>query len=296
MKRKYRSVSGLQRILFVSFALLTILLIGPQAAQAEEAGSEESLPDRFMIRGGYAYVFGADTTFGINGTSGVGTSVDFSTLLKGKQTDNAWRIDSAFRFNPKHSIGFSYYNVLRKGNNTINADITVGDTTFAVGGQVSSRLNVGMYRFYYNYSFHHDDKVELAGSVGFYMADISTSLTGNLTCTGSTVCSGVPTTPGATSEKLLAPLPSVGFLVNYNFTPRLRGMGRFDWFYVDSGNFKGAMNEVYIGLEYRIFKPFAVGAAYDRLSINVDYEPTGESGWTIQNDWNMLYAFGSFYF
>jgi len=249
-----------------------------------------------MIRGGYAYVFGADTTFSVNGSSGIGANVDFNTLLKGKQTDNMWRVDSLYRFNPKHSVGFSYYDVLRKGNNTINADITVGDTTFAVGGQVSSRLDIEMYRLYYNYSFHHDDKVELAGSIGMYFADISLSLTGNLTCTGSTVCSGVPTNPGAESSKLFAPLPTFGLLANYNFTPRLKGMARFDWFYVDTGNFKGSMNEVYLGLEYRIFRPFAVGAAYDRLAINVDYEPTGNSGWTVANDWNLLYAFGSLYF
>jgi len=296
MRGMCNGLPGLRRTLFTSVLISTLFFAGTLTVQAEESGSQESLPDRFTIRGGYAHVFGADTTFGINGSSGVGTSVDFSTLLKGKQTDNVWRVDSLYRFNPRHSIAFSYYDVLRKGNNTINADITVGDTTFAVGGQVSSRLDVGMYRFYYNYSFHHDDKVELAGSVGFYIADISLSLTGNLTCTGSTVCSGLPTNPGTASSKLFAPLPSIGFLVNYHFTPRLKGMGRFDWFYVDSGNFKGAMNEVYLGVEYRIFKPFAVGAAFDRLSINVDYEPTGNSGWTIINDWNMLYAFGALYF
>lgn len=296
MTRMSRRMPGSHRTLFICLTVTAILSTGIQTAQGEESGPQEGLPDRFMIRGGYAYVFGADTTFGVNGTSGVGTSVDFSTLLKGKQTDNAFRIDSAFRFNERHSIGFTYYNVLRKGNNTINADITVGDTTFAVGGTVASRLSMDMYRFFYNYSFHHDDKVELAGSLGLYFANISLGLSGNLTCTGSTVCSGLPTNPGTESSTLLAPLPTVGFLVNYNFTPRLKAMGRFDWFYVDTGNFKGAMNEIYLGLEYRIFKPFAVGAAYNRLSATVDYEPTGNSGWKIQNDWNMLYLFGSLYF
>lgn len=99
------------------FALAVfVLLAGFQPAQAEEAGSQDSFPNRFMLRGGYAYVFNADTTVAINGSSGLGATLDLSRALKAQREDNAWRIDSLYRFNPKHSIGFSYYDVTRKGN------------------------------------------------------------------------------------------------------------------------------------------------------------------------------------
>jgi hypothetical protein len=35
---------------------------------------------------------------------------------------------------------------------------------------------------------------------------------------------------------------------------------------------KGSMTEVYLGLEYLTFKHFALGAAYDYLSVNADYQ------------------------
>ncbi|GKS59320.1 DUF481 domain-containing protein [Nitrospira sp.] len=278
------------------FVLTSVLLVGAGTANAEDTGSQEELPDRFMIRGGAAYVFNADTTFGINGSSGLGALVDFSQVLKGQRDDFSWRIDSYYRFNPRHSVGFSYYNVRRKGDARLDADINVGDTTFAAGGQVLSTLDIGLYRFYYNYSFHHDEKVELAGSVGLYFADIGLNLSGNLTCTGSPSCTGLPQTPRAESSTLTVPLPSLGFLVKYNFTPRLQAHARFDWFYVDTGNFQGDMNELYLGLEYRLFKHFSIGAAFNRLDVNVKYLPDQGSGFNVSNNWNMLYGFGSLYF
>ncbi|MDH4245242.1 MAG: hypothetical protein OEV38_15965 [Nitrospira sp.] len=56
------------------------------------------------------------------------------------------------------------------------------------------------------------------------------------------------------------------------------------------------MTEMYLGLEYRLFKHLAVGAAFNRLDVDLKYEPDKASGWQVRNDWNMLYLFGSLYF
>lgn len=266
-------------------------------AEAKQAPKEE-FPDRFMIRGGWNYVFNADTTFSLNSPGGtIGTTIDFARNLSGQREDNLWRIDSLYRFNPRHSIGFSYYDVTRKGERTLDRDLTVRDTTFAAGGNISSELRFKMYRFIYNYSFHHDEKVELAGSFGLYLANIGASLSANLTCTGGLTCGpGQTLTPGRTSNDLTVPLPSIGFLVNYHFTPRLMGTARFDWFYIETAQFKGAMNEVYFGLEYRLFKHFALGGAYDRLDVNADVDPKKGNGFSFKTDWNTLFLYGSLYF
>ncbi len=287
--------AAVQRLGQLSLPVLILALIIPPLVRAEE-GTEPPPPDRFMLRGGWGYVFNAETTFAINGDRGVGTSVDFSRNLGGQREDNFWRIDSAYRFNPKHSVGFSYYDVNRKGNRTIDSDISINDTTFAIGGQVQSEIDIQMYRFFYNYSFHHDEKVELAASVGLYFANIHTTFSSNRTCTGSTVCGTLPLVFSSQSSQLVAPLPTIGFLVNYNFTPRLQAQARFDWFYVETSQFKGSMNELYVGLEYRLFRHFSLGAAFDRLLIDLKYNGDKSSGWKIENDWNILYLYGALYF
>jgi hypothetical protein len=310
MRKLGSSGCGFLALALVPFAVGLVLCAGFQTAQAEEAGSQaeeagsqtekagsqEDLPDRFMIRGGYAYVFNADTTFAINGSAGAGALVDYGRVFNGEREDSAWRIDSLYRFNPKHSIGFSYYDVNRRGSRQLTADLVIDEITYAAGAQVTSELDIAMYRFLYNYSFHHDEKVELAGSVGLYFADIGLGLSADFTCIGSPSCTGLPRTAGAATSNLTVPLPSLGFVANYKFTPRLKGQARFDWFYIETDQFKGAMNEFYLGLEYRLFKHFAVGAAYNRLDVKVDYAPNSGAGFSVYNDWNMLYMFGSLYF
>jgi hypothetical protein len=241
-------------------------------------------------------VFNADTVLGINGASGIGGTVDLNRALNMKREDNSWRIDSRYRFNPRHSIGFSYYDVSRKGFAEITESLTIGDTTYGVGSQLRDRIDIGLYRFFYNYSFYHNDEVELAASVGMYIADIRVGFSGNFSCTGAPGCTGSSQTVLSENARLFAPLPTFGLLFNYHFTPRLVGQARFDWFYIEVSQFKGFMTETYIGLEYRLFKHVGVGAAFNRLDVDMKYAPEKSTGFQLRNDWNMLYVFGSVYF
>jgi hypothetical protein len=50
---------------------------------------------------------------------------------------------------------------------------------------------------------------------------------------------------------------------------------------------------VYAGLEYRLFKPFALGAAYDRLVISA--ESAASNGFRADVNWNLLYLYGTLY-
>lgn len=277
-------------------SVLALILLVPDLGRAEGEIQPE-LPDRFMIRGGYGLVFNADTVFQFNGSSGIGASVDYADTLGGARDDQFWRIDARYRFNDRHSLAFSYYDVSRAGNQTLNQNITIGDTTYAAGGAIRSSIDIQLYRLIYNYSFYHNDKVELGISPGLYVARIDTLFAGNLVCAGGPSCAGGTTLASSVeSEKLTVPLPSIGVLLNYNITPRLQAQLRFDWFYFEVSSAKGSMNEFYAGLEYRLFKHFAVGGAFNRLSIDVDYKPKDESGWGVRNDWATAFLYGALYF
>jgi hypothetical protein len=257
----------------------------------------EEFPDRFMIRGGYGLVFNADTTFNFNGASGVGGVVDYSLTLGGSRDDEIWRIDAFFHLTPRHSFNFSYYDVTRTGNRELTQDILIGDVTYAAGGTIDSELAVKLYRLFYDYSFYQSEKVDLAGSVGLYVAGVRAAFDGNLTCTGGPTCGpGTTLAAGASTEELTIPLPSLGFQLKYNILPRLQVQLRFDWFYLEVADVKGAMTEMYLGAEYRLFKHFAIGAAFDRLSIDVDYKPRDDSGFGVENTWNSVFMYGALYF
>lgn len=267
-------------------AIATALAL-PGIALAEES-EQEPLPGKLMIRGGWGYVFGtnADVTFR-GSTTGIGANIDFSQTLGGDTSTDALRIDALYRFNEHHGLGFSWYRVGLAGSTTLDQQIQIEDLTINAGATTNTSLGLNLYRLLYNYSFYRSEKVELAVSPGLYMANINFLLSAQGTINGVL---GAATT---IKEQLTLPLPSIGGLVNYNITPRLQSQIRGDFFYVQVGDFVGSMFEFYAGLEYRAFKHFAVGAAYDRLTANLQDQSRG--GFDVNVGYNLLYLYGTIY-
>ena len=274
------------RIVLGVFALATAAAL-PGIALGEESEQEE-LPGKLMIRGGWAYVFGtnADVTFR-GSTTGVGANVDFSQTLGGDTSTNAFRIEALYRFNEHHGLGFAWYRVGLAGSTTLDQQIQIEDLTINAGATTNTSLGLNLYRLLYNYSFYRSEKVELAVSPGLYMANIDFLLSAQGTINGVV---GSATT---VKEQLTLPLPSIGGFVNYNITPRLQSQVRGDFFYLQVGDYVGSMFEFYAGLEYRAFKHFAVGAAYDRLTVNVQDQSRG--GYEVNVGYNLLYLYGTIY-
>jgi|RhiMethySRZTD1v2_1073278.scaffolds.fasta_scaffold25756_4 hypothetical protein len=117
--------------LVLGFLIAAALLsLAPFTAHAEEE-ADLKLPNRFMLRAGYGFVFRADTSFTFNGPRGsVGGDVDYHVTLGGDREDEFWRIDASFHLTPRHEFVFSYCDVTRRGERTLARDITIGDTTF----------------------------------------------------------------------------------------------------------------------------------------------------------------------
>jgi len=74
-----------------------------------------AFPDRWMIRLGAYVVDGADTQVSVNSDVGLGTSIDYERDLGGDDSDTIPRIDAYYRFNARHRIDFTAFNVTRKG-------------------------------------------------------------------------------------------------------------------------------------------------------------------------------------
>jgi len=259
---------------------------------AEEATTPEQT-DKLMLRGGWAYVFGANANVSIGGPAlGVGANVDLTTTLGVNSSTDAFRLDGLYRFNDRHAIGMSYYRVGLSGSKSLNQDILINDQTIAAGGATQTSLSFNTYRLIYNYSFYRNDKVELAVSPGLYMMQTKFSFAGQGTIkTGG----GTPVAGSSTiiSEQVTLPLPSIGLVANYNITPKLQFQSRYDIFYLTIGDYTGTMFEFYAGLEYRLHKHFAMGAAFDRLQAGL--KGNGEQGFNVNFSYNLAYVYATLY-
>ena len=278
-------------LILVFVSILALVFSSPLKA---EEGTETPFKDKLMIRGGWAYVFGATANVAVGGpVLGVGTNVDFTQTLGGDSSTDAFRIDTLYRFNERHAIGFSWYRVGLSGEKNLNQDILVRDQVVSAGAATQTSLSFNTYRLIYNYSFYRSDKVELGVSPGLYMMKTNFNFTGQ----GTVTLPGGSPTPGSVvivNEQLTVPLPSIGLIANYNITPKLQFQSRYDLFYLSIGSYSGSMFEFYGGLEYRVVQHLALGAAYDRLQANLRGE--GHDGFNADFSYNLAYVYATLYF
>ena len=88
-----------------------------------------------------------------------------------------------------------------------------------MGARTNSELDLALFRFFYTYSFYRSEKVELSLSPGIYLADFDAKIKGTLTIEpGDSPASSRSRT---IKESEWAPLPTVGFAVDYKIFPRL---------------------------------------------------------------------------
>jgi hypothetical protein len=270
-------------LLVVSMLMLT----ASPPLKAEES-PEAPFKDKLMIRGGWAYVFGATANVAVGGpVLGVGTNIDFTQTLGGDSSTDAFRIDTLYRFNERHAIGFSWYRVGLSGEKNLNQEIQIRDQRIDAGASTQTSLSFNTYRLIYNYSFYRNDKVELGVSPGLYMMKT------NFRFTGQGTVNGTPGSVALVDQQLTLPLPSIGLIANYNITPKLQLQTRYDFFYLSIGSYQGAMFEFYGGLEYRIVQHLAMGAAYDRLQ--ADLRGSGHNGFTANFSYNLAYVYATVY-
>lgn len=274
------------QLLLAAFTL-GLLCAGPAMVRAEETTTPEQT-DKLMLRGGWAYVFGANANVSIGGPAlGVGANVDLTTTLGVNSSTDAWRLDGLYRFNDRHAIGISYYRVGLSGSKSLNQQILIDDQTIAAGAATQTSLSFNTYRLLYNYSFYRNDKVELGVSPGLYMMQTKFNFAAQGTVNGVVAASTI------LNEQLTLPLPSIGLVANYNITPKLQFQSRYDIFYLTIGDYTGAMFEFYAGLEYRLHKHFAMGAAFDRLQAGL--KGNGDQGFNVNFSYNLAYVYATLY-
>ncbi|HMU56513.1 MAG TPA: hypothetical protein PKA61_15995, partial [Nitrospira sp.] len=161
------------RYLRTAAYVLTVMVVlsgYPSPVFAEETSPEAPFSDKLMIRGGWAYVFGATANASVAGpVLGLGPAVDFTNTLGGRSSTDAFRIDGLYRFNERHAVGLSWYRIGLSGSKTVNQDIQIGDNVVSAGAATQTGLSFNTYRLIYNYSFYRSEKAEIGISPGLYV-------------------------------------------------------------------------------------------------------------------------------
>ena len=259
--------------------IMAVMIISPAAWAAEEL-----LPDGFMLRfGGYS-VSNAETIMRLDANNlPVGAYIDFGETLGGDSSTTVVRLDGLYRFNDKHGLGLSWYTLKFNGSRVLGQNIDWGGIPFPQDAQVDSELKFDVYKLNYQYSLLHNKEAELGVLVGFHVMRVSAGIS----------ASGIGESK---AEAITAPLPVFGFYADYNFTPRFSAFYNYQFFFVNyQDKVKGGLQDFLLGLEYRLFRPFALGVAYNRFALQLDAKGDATT-LNVKTSWNGGMLYGSLYF
>lgn len=248
--------------------------------------------DRFVLRGGYQWIFGANTTVRFDGEqTGIGATIEWRRTLGGEGSSGSGRFEAYGRFLTNHAFEYQWFRAVFNGVRLLEADLQIGDEVFVAGADIISQQRIDVHRFVYSWSFYRSKRVELELSPGLYIADTRFEFTGTVSDDSS---GSGGTTLGDTTESITAPLPSLGIKGRYAISDWLEFRGRADFFYFKIGDYEGSFSEFTFGPEVRLREHVGLGLVYDRLNISVQDRSRG--GWRFDNGFNSLYAYGAVYF
>ena len=275
--------STARRMLMSACPIILAPLCLSDHALADAESPAYAFPDKWMIRAGAYVVDGADTQISINSDVGLGTSIDYQRDLGGEDGDTIPRIDAYYRFNMRHRIDFTAFNITRAGERTLALDLTIGDENFSASETVRSEIDYTIYKLGYNYSFYHSPKVELSISAGLNITSYDLKFSDS---TGARV----------ETADVSVPLPMFGLRMGYAITPKWNVRYVSEAFFIEIDDaLSGALLNYELSTEYRLFKHFALGVGLARIGLDVDVNDDNWRG-SISDGYRGYNVFGTLYF
>ena len=249
----------------VATAVLASLLHPAFAADALREVEE----DPFNLSLGAYFVTRTNGTIRLDRTTGpvsIGTSIDWERDLGGETSMTVPRIDGYYRFAPKHRVDFSWYKIDRTGTIFTQRGIDFGNINFPQGSAIESKLNTETTKVTYTYSFYRTPEIETSISAGLHVTKLEASLT----------AAGLGL---AESNAVTAPLPVIGFRLDYALTPKWWMRGKYELFFLDSvQSYTGALSDFTFSIEHRTFTHLGFGLGLNRSSLDLEVDDGTKKG------------------
>ena len=261
MDIKKRGKTGLERsrtsLIVLSVALAFTWV---PAAVAQSADSE-----KFSVSLG-VFITDRDTQTRLDGTvPGDGTDVDVENDLGFDASDSVFRIDGYYRFNEKHRLDFSWFDLSRTASKQIQKDIEWDGEIYPIDTLINASFDLNIYKVAYTWSFMRREKGYLGASIGLYVADTGHSIAADAIGQSS-------------NQGVTAPLPVIGLRGQYDFAEKWSLRGSAEIFAFDSGDFSGSLHDLYAGIDYQAFQNLAIGVGINSVGFDLDVTKTNFIG------------------
>ncbi|HEX5217977.1 MAG TPA: hypothetical protein VFZ59_00280 [Verrucomicrobiae bacterium] len=203
--------------------------------------------------GGLFPIFDSDLVFGIEGANNQSINAEDTLGLDSSLT--VFQIGGMYRpgESRRNQIEFSYAGYHRDGSAVLTREIEIEGITYPVGANVESVLNFDIISATYSYAFVQTERARVALGLGAYIMPLRYDL--NIETTGgNTFIEGADTT---------LPLPVIAVRGEFLLFRSLFLNTSVDGMYAEISDFRGALVDFNIGLEYRPWKCVGFGVGYN---------------------------------
>lgn len=255
----------LKRNIVVLFACLAAC---PVAAAAAEGAGEERVSVSLGL-----FITDRQTETRIDAESGdPGSDVDLERDLGLDSTDSVFRIDGYLKFNDRHRIDASWFDLSRSSSKQIDRDIEWNGELYPIDTTIGSVFDLNIYKVAYTWSFYRRDRGFIGASAGLYIADFATTL-------------DAPSIGQRQVGDGTAPLPVFGLRGEYRFTDRWTFRASGEFFVFEYDNWDGSLSDLYAGIDYRISNRFSAGVAVNAVTFDIG---VAEDNFNGNVDWGYI--------
>ena len=167
-----------------------------------------------------------------------------------------------YRFNERHSVEGSYFDLSREGDRRAQRDITLGNTTILINTSLETELDFEVYKLSYIYTFMSTSDYALGATLGFHITDIGFDIKGTLN----------NLTTERDASELTAPLPVVGLRGDWRISDNWIIDSSVDYFYLSWDDYEGSLLNLGLAIEYDKFEYVSVGVGWEYYKIDVDID------------------------
>jgi len=256
------------RIRRTAISLLLLLLAASGAAVARDKTKERKhfdarpITSRWRVVGG-TFLSTFDTRVAYSPRGLVGGFIQAEDDLGLSEEINTFGASARYRLSDRHRLEAAFTLIDRTATRTVTDQIDWGDVVYEVGAEVTTGLRTNLFSVKWKYSFSDSGRLDAGLSAGLSTFEIDASLSGQGTI------NGVPKAGATEGAAFVAPVPLIGFWVDYAFSPRWIMRASAESIDLSIGSNKGRVLQTQFSAEYYVSK--LVGLGFGLSGIDIEY-------------------------
>ena len=242
-----------------------------------------NLAQKFGLSLGVGAYSSFDTSIRVDSDTLVGAVVDLEETLGVDQSSTVGRLDGFYRFNPRHQVDFSLYDISRSGVRGIADDIQIGEVVLPGGSEIDTKFDTTILKLDYRYNFVSDERTRIGASFGLHTMRFDTAF---------------KTVSGTVEETFEAalPLPLLGLHFEYALSRSWKLLSSVEVLQVDLGEFSGFISDRRLTVEHDTFDNFGWGVGYNGFTLDADFEGEGSLSSKVNMEYQGLLLYLRWYF